>query len=34
MAAPERFYLQEYENESLAVTDLTADLLSAIEAGR
>jgi hypothetical protein len=33
MAAPERFYLQEYENESLAVTDLTADLLAAIEAG-
>jgi hypothetical protein len=33
MAAPERFYLQEYENESLAVTDLTVDLLSAIEAG-
>jgi hypothetical protein len=33
MAAPERFYLQEYENESLAVADLTADLLSAIGAG-
>ena len=33
MATPERFYLQEYENESLAVTDLTAELLAAIEAG-
>jgi len=33
MAAPERFYLQEYENESLAVTDLTAELLAALEAG-
>ena len=33
MATPERFYLQEYENEALAVTDLTADLLAAIEAG-
>ena len=33
MATPERFYLQEYENESLSVTDLTAELLSAIEAG-
>ena len=33
MATPERFYLQEYENESLAVTDLTAELLSAVEAG-
>ena len=33
MAAPERFYLQEYENESLAAVDLTADLLAAIEAG-
>jgi hypothetical protein len=31
--SPERFYLQEYENEALAVTDLTAELLSAIEAG-
>ena len=30
---PERFYLQEYENEALAVTDLTAELLAAIEAG-
>ena len=33
MATPERFYLQEYENEALAVTDLTAELLAAIEAG-
>ena len=33
MATPERFYLQEYENESLAVTDLTAELLAAVEAG-
>ena len=33
MATPERFYLQEYENESLSVTDLTAELLAAIEAG-
>ena len=33
LAAPERFYLQEYENERLAVTDLTAELLAAIDAG-
>jgi hypothetical protein len=33
MDAPGRYYLQEYENEALAVTDLTAELLSAIEAG-
>jgi len=33
MATPERFYLQEYQNESLAVTDLTADLKAAINAG-
>ncbi len=33
MAAPERFYLQEYQNESLAVADLTADLTAAINAG-
>ena len=33
MAAPERFYLQEYQNESLAVTDLTGDLIAAIKAG-
>ena len=29
----ERFYLQEYQNERLAVSDLSAELLSAIEAG-
>jgi hypothetical protein len=33
LATPERFYLQEYENESLSVTDLTAELLAAVEAG-
>ncbi|HSO60296.1 MAG TPA: C25 family cysteine peptidase, partial [Desulfobacterales bacterium] len=33
LAAPERFYLQEYQNESLAVADLTAELLAAINAG-
>jgi hypothetical protein len=33
MAAPERFYLQEYENEALAVADLTADLKAALNAG-
>jgi hypothetical protein len=33
MAGPDRFYLQEYENESLAVDDLTADLKAAINAG-
>ena len=33
MATPVRFYLQEYENESLAVSDLTADLIAAINAG-
>ncbi len=33
MDTPQRFYLQEYENDSLAVTDLTADLLTAIDAG-
>jgi hypothetical protein len=33
MADPDRFYLQEYENESLAVNDLTADLKAAINAG-
>ena len=33
MAPPERFYLQEYQNESLAVTDLTAELKAAINAG-
>jgi hypothetical protein len=31
--SPERFYLTEYENEQLAVGDLTADLLAAIDAG-
>jgi hypothetical protein len=30
---PQRFYLTEYENEQLAVSDLTADLLAAIDAG-
>jgi uncharacterized membrane protein YgcG len=30
---PERYYLSEYENESLAVGDLTADLLNGINAG-
>jgi hypothetical protein len=30
---PQRYYLQEYENEALAVTDLTAELLASIEAG-
>jgi hypothetical protein len=33
MATPERFYLQEYQNESLAVSDLTTDLKAAINAG-
>ena len=33
MAVPERFYLQEYQNESLAVSDLTGDLTAAINAG-
>ena len=33
LAAPERFYLQEYQNESLAVADLTADLTAAVNAG-
>ncbi|MFO7709640.1 MAG: C25 family cysteine peptidase [Desulfobacterales bacterium] len=33
METPWRFYLQEYQNESLAVADLTADLLAAIGAG-
>jgi hypothetical protein len=33
MATPERFYLQEYENEHLAVTDLTRNLKAAINAG-
>jgi hypothetical protein len=33
MAAPERFYLQEYENELLSVVDLTADLTSAVNSG-
>jgi hypothetical protein len=30
---PQRFYLAEYENEQLAVADLTADLLAAVNAG-
>jgi hypothetical protein len=30
---PERFFLTEYENEQLSVSDLTADLLAAIDAG-
>ena len=30
---PARFYLQEYENEQLSVSDLTTDLLSAVDAG-
>jgi uncharacterized membrane protein YgcG len=30
---PERYYLGEYENESLSVSDLTSDLLSGINAG-
>ena len=33
MGVPERFYLQEYQNESLAVADLTGDLTAAINAG-
>ncbi len=33
MDTPWRFYLQEYQNESLAVADLTAELLAAIDAG-
>ena len=33
ISQPLRFYLQEYEDEQLAVSDLTADLLSAIDAG-
>jgi hypothetical protein len=33
LSQPRRFYLQEYEDEHLAVSDLTADLLSAINAG-
>jgi hypothetical protein len=33
MDIPGRFYLQEYENESLSVTDLTRDLQAAINAG-
>ncbi len=33
MESPQRFYLAEYENEQLAATDLTADLLPAINAG-
>jgi hypothetical protein len=33
IAQPRRFYLQEYQDEQLAVADLTADLLSAIDAG-
>ncbi|MEJ5359477.1 MAG: C25 family cysteine peptidase [Desulfobacterales bacterium] len=32
-STPGRFYLQEYEDESLAVSDLTADLLAAVDAG-
>jgi len=33
MPVPERYYLGEYLNESLAVSDLTADLLDAVNAG-
>ena len=33
IAQPLRFYLQEYEDEQLAVSDLTADFLSAVDAG-
>jgi hypothetical protein len=33
MAAAERFYLQEYENEQLSVADLTTDLTAAVNAG-
>jgi hypothetical protein len=33
MASPERYYLQEYEEESLAVSDLSAELKAAINAG-
>ncbi|MCU0561925.1 MAG: C25 family cysteine peptidase, partial [Desulfobacterales bacterium] len=33
MAAPERFYLQEYFNDGLAAADLTRELLGAIDAG-
>jgi hypothetical protein len=33
MAEPQRFYLQEYENELLSVSDLTTDLLNSINAG-
>ncbi len=29
----ERYYLEEYQNESLAVSDLTADFLAALDAG-
>ncbi len=31
--SPERFYLQEYQDESLAVSDLTADFLAAVDTG-
>jgi hypothetical protein len=33
MAAPGRFYLQEYQNENLAAADLSADLTQAVNAG-
>ena len=33
ISQPLRFYLQEYEDEHLSVSDLTTDLLSAIDAG-
>ena len=33
ISQPLRFYLQEYEDEQLAVSDLTADFLSAVDAG-
>ncbi len=33
MQSPQRFYLKEYEDEALSVTDLTADLIAAINAG-
>ena len=33
LSQPLRFYLQEYEDEQLSVSDLTADLLSAINVG-